>query len=761
MGDAMASRNEQRLAQALVSCRTCDDVQSILLLAEKVYGPLGQRHVGDRANNIGTIRLGSDPALGVVERVVNGMDALLDLGRSLHPDDPEPTSPVEAANLWYGIPNQGMGEMSDAERRSLGEKLRITLEESGEDKRPTVVWEDEGIGQSPGDFPKTLVSLNESNKVGQPWNMGTYGQGGAVTLGFSKATVVISRRHHAFRDGNADMVGWTIVQEVETDPAKRMLPTYMYVVGAGSAVLDLDPSLFPALEHGTIIRGISYDLQGWHGPYTTGLWQLLNAAVFEPVLPFLITGNRKKEQGTGSRIVTGSATRLNTPERARGDIEIAHRDSTSLDLGSEFGEVKFNYWVVRRPEGSKKVSEAAGSYVQTDSAVSMTLFGQRQDAESRMWIRNNAKLPYLYKNMVVQINANGLTPIAKRELFASTRERATKSELRERIYEQLMRVLLEDEELKRLNHEERERLLQRSTTATNEQVRKRLAKYVTTRLKGVFQIGKGGTQNGGTGTRKKKPGGTPKPRDTDDSSLHSFPSRLVIERKSMSVPQGGSTFTWVEIDAKNGYLPKHEDDLTVEIAGDHGGKLRLLRRSELLGGKSRWTFEADPDAPLGGYEVSASLVTPNGMLTDKTRLEVKKPAEAKPKGKGTEEATGPRVEWIYKVDWEEHDDMDARNVGYVAEDEEETVIWVNRDYHLLAKALSGNLTPEQVATRADRYQFPVACALWLQSHQLKDTDRKPDESYIRSEKERLAEAVLLASNVDVALALEDNESVRD
>ena len=47
----------------------------------------------------------------------------------------------------------------------------------------------------------------------------------------------------------------------------------------------------------------------------------------------------------------------------------------------------------------------------------MTLFGQRQDTESRVWIKDNALLPFLYKNMVVQIDADRLTPIAKRERF--------------------------------------------------------------------------------------------------------------------------------------------------------------------------------------------------------------------------------------------------------------------------------------------------------------------------------------------------------
>ena len=81
-------------------------------------------------------------------------------------------------------PTGGVGDMTETDRRALGERLKVWFDESGDPKRPTAVVEEDGIGQSPPAFPRTLLSLNEMNKVGQTWNMGTYGQGGAVTYGF-------------------------------------------------------------------------------------------------------------------------------------------------------------------------------------------------------------------------------------------------------------------------------------------------------------------------------------------------------------------------------------------------------------------------------------------------------------------------------------------------------------------------------------------------------------------------------------------------
>lgn len=757
---AHVAASQKAFAQKLLNARTPEDGEKILEMAGKLFGPLSWRPVGDRENNIGTIRLGSDPALGIVERITNGMDALLDLGHLQHLGD-APTSPREAAKLWFGVPAGGVGDMLETERRDLGQKLKVWLDESGDAKRPTAVFQDEGVGQSPPAFPGTLLSLNETNKVGQLWNMGTYGQGGAVTYGFSAATIIISRRHPDFLNGEDDRVGWTIVREHETDPALQILPSYKYAVGADNEVLDIDPDLFSELGYGTRVIHIAYDLQGWTGPFTTGLWQFLHSALFDPVLPFLVTGKRKKEKDYGSRIIIGNAARLDRPDKARGDLDVAHHDSVKLDLSERFGQVTFNYWVVRRPEGSTASGDPAASYVRPDSAVSMTLFGQRQDTEARIWIKDNAMLPFLFKNLVVQVDADGLTPIAKREIFASTRERATKSDLRADIYRHLATVLRGDEELKRLNHDEKERLLRRSTSASSEKVRKRLAKFVKTRLKNVMKVGKGGGEPGAGGRKKKPGGGGNGHRDISDSHLPNVPTKLEFKRKAFRVHQGAGGYTWVEIDAKNGYLPDHDDTLTLGWDGNGpGDKVKLKMRSRLLGGLSRWVFEADGDAIPGDYVFRASLLTPNGVLTDTTTITVAVPPSAKPKSKATEPETGPRVEWVTREQWDGHEgNLDARTVGYVTEDAEETIIWVNRNYHLLDSALSGrNLTAEQIDTRATRYQFPVACALWLQHDDLRKASPRPDEKYAKAEMERLAEAVLIAADPDVDAAWEESET---
>ena len=341
---------------------------------------------------------------------------------------------------------------------------------------------------------------------------------------------------------------------------------------------------------------------------------------------------------------------------------------------------------------------------------------------------------------------------------------ATDSDLKRRIYDEVAEILRGDDMLKYLNHEEKERLLKKSSDATNEKVRKRLAKFIKTRLKDVERQGSGGGDAEGAGGRRKQHSVVrpPRPpRDTSDDTLPNFPTDLHFDKDRVTVRQARKTSVWLHANAKNGYLPAHDDDLTIIWPNGNGdGKLRVATRSTLGGGKSSWQIAADPDTPLGDYELNVELVTPGGLLSARLDVTVAAPLPVRPDNTGAEPETGPEVKWVQKDDWEIHE-FTERSVGRVTEDDESTIIFVNRDYRKLEQALSGrHLTGEQIRTRADRYQYPVACALWLQHHEVQRLAEgsRPPEDYLNSELERLAEAVLLASDPDVSLAEDGGEA---
>lgn len=749
----MSQSKEQELATLLVNAKTMADVERIIELATDLFGTIQWRPVGDRPNNAGIINVASSPASAIVERITNMIDALLELAYELNPQSGI-NSPAHAAYIYYGVPATGLGDISDDKaRRALAENLVLSLDDSGNAKRPTVRCTDAGIGQSPSDMPSTLLSLNESNKLGKPYTMGTYNQGGGASYSFSKATVVVSRRHPKLNTGQ-DLVGFTVV--LERDDKTKKVASYEYLVDSNRDVMALDPALFPSLPYGTVISHVEYDLQ-LSGPWTTQPYMFFQGALPSPILPFLLTGTRTKPKDpAGSRAIVGNAARLDNAAKARGDIEVPYKESVELDLGSH-GRVTVKYWVVRRPAGSTSTSDPTASYVDAGTAIGISLHGQRQDSEARSWINTRAKLPFIYKNLIVEIKADDLTQQAKKELFASTRERARLSDVRTKIYDSLADILRTDDELKRLNGEERERLLKKSTSAANDKIRKRLSKFIKTALKERTKPGKGAGKGAGS-TSATDPGPTPPrptrppspPRDISDDHLPVIPTHLRFEKDAMIVRQGASGQVWVEVDAKNNYLPMNDGALQITVDGPDPSKLRVTARSALGGGKSRWRVTAEPDAPLGDYKISAALTTPADVLSDSMPITVTPPPPA-PKGtdNGSEPETGPNVQWVLREDWDAHG-FNEHSVGRVLISDEATDIFINRHYEPLETALSSpSLTGETIESRAERYQFPVACALWLQQHELSRLPtgaQAPSEEWRAAELRRTAEAVILAIN---------------
>lgn len=754
------------LAQAISAAKTPEDIERLMSTAAAELGEQHWRDLGDRPNNAGTVQIASSAASALIERVTNAIDGMLELKAEEHTGS-LPASPRDAAREWFGVPRNGIGELDDKARRGLASNITVLLEDSGDPTRPTVRVIDRGIGQHPADADATLLSLNENNKVGKPYLQGAYGQGASATYRFGRYTLIVMRRKPALNGGREDLVGWTIVWEDPGDPYVDKLAIYRYLVDANGEIPVFDPSLLPdPTWHGVNVTHVAYDLRGYTAAYTqpkNGIWALFHSSLFDPVLPFLVGGNRDLDVKTAgedsTRVVIGNAARLNNPNGPRGDLAVSYRNSESYDIGKatgrDLGRFAINYWVLQRPAGSTSTSDPTASYVGPDNAVTMTLSGQRQDAENRTWLRNRTELPFLVRNLIVQIDVDGLSPIAKRELFSSTRERAVDGDLRERIYAEVATVLKQDSELRRLEREERDRLLAQSTEQVDDKVRERLRNHIETLLKNktrkVRRTEKVPETTGGGG-------GGSRSRDTDDSTLLSVPTRMRFLRDPITIKRGGTTTVWVEINAKNGYLPEHEDDLLVSFDAGLAGKVSDVAKSRLLGGKSLWRFQAAADAPLGDYAVEAILVTASGVITAASTVRVTEPPKTKTKTTTAEEPDkGPVIKWMRRGSWAGLG-WDSQTVGEVQVRSDETLILLNRDQRLLERALDLNkkLTKEQIQTRESRYLFPVACGLYEQYDAAKDLKDPPSSEYVKGELERLAEAVLLVIDQD-AFAYRNDE----
>jgi hypothetical protein len=208
------SQGSELILSRLFQIQSLEDIRQII---ESVPGaqwfPLGGRD-----NNFSTVHVGSDPGIALCERVTNGIDSLIE--RAMPSTGVSGIdSPRKAVEALFSIPNGRLANLGDDEhRRRLANNLKVTLRESGIRSKPTVVVEDRGIGQHPDDFPRTLLSLQESNKVSHPELLGAYGQGGSSTFAFTPAAIFISRRDpQRLKPGQQDEVGWTVVRFNELD----------------------------------------------------------------------------------------------------------------------------------------------------------------------------------------------------------------------------------------------------------------------------------------------------------------------------------------------------------------------------------------------------------------------------------------------------------------------------------------------------------------------------------------------------------------
>jgi len=570
----------------------------------------------------------------------------------------------------------------------------------------------------------------------------------------------MSRRHpKLLADGHDDVVGWSIVRYNELDPSMFKTGRYEYLVLPEGAIPQFRPDLIsPEFSAGTQVIHVAYELHGYTEAYTqlgNSIWALFHSALFDPLLPFQIGGDRPVDlrvdpnAASVGRVVVGNFAHLNSPERARGDVEIIQGTPFDINLGDDMGVATCHYWALRRPEGSESRTAPADAYVRAESAVTTTLYGQRQDNMSRSWLKENTRLPYLSRNLIVQVEADGLSARAKRALFASTRETAIRSELRDQIYASVASELAKNELLRSLEEEEKERALARGTRKVSERVRQRLAELIKKRIPGAFKEVPIQNGNGTVKKKRRKKGRKPVPMPIpDDSDLPSVPTRLEIKTKPVRIERGRTATLHLTLNAKNDYLPAHDADLAIRFDADG---LRVQSRSHLRGGKANWTLRADTDTALGHHELQVRLTVPGGkVLRDSTTVEVRQPT---PRG-GTkkEPETGPEVVWLNRDAW--LDDWDELTVGDV--NEGTTVeIRLNRDFASLARELrKPGLGPTQIETRLERYLYPVACSLYYQEYFAKQLPQaaRPSEDYQRAEKIRIAEAVLMAISPDVEAA---------
>ena len=324
LGTNTVNEDANALLVDLARSRSLPEILRLIVKLEKSHG-FGWRAVGDRESNCGTIEIGSDAGHALIERVTNAIDAVIEreAARQGKANNVNPASPREAVETWFAVPGGRVCNLTDiSTRQKLADNVTVKLFLGSSKRQPTVEISDSGIGLTARSVPKTILSLNESNKLDKPYLAGAYGQGGSTVLAFSPTgTMFISRRQPDLLDkGERDHVAITFARYNELDARRNKNGRYEYLVGPDAEVAFVGPRDLKEAKPGTTVVHFDMHLDRYSAVLTapTGsLWWILQNALFDPVLPFWAEDHRTDAKKPTRRTIVGNFSRLQDDKKDR------------------------------------------------------------------------------------------------------------------------------------------------------------------------------------------------------------------------------------------------------------------------------------------------------------------------------------------------------------------------------------------------------------------------------------------------------------
>jgi hypothetical protein len=583
----------EELYGAIAAAETVAAVDLAIQAFEATHAGAIQWRAFGRENNRGAVEASNDPGRSLVERITNGVDAILEAEHARHNGRPDCRTPKDAAMAWLNVPEDGLSAMGAVPRRQLAQRVTVkVLAGDGRDGRVVEV-RDRGIGIRPADMPGTILSLNETNKSRKLYLAGAYGQGGSSTLAVSKVTMIASRAE------GQPTVGFTVAMFYEPPPEEDKVGRYVYLTMNGNvleaAIPDAD---FPV---GTLVRHFGFDLSDYTSPFgVTSVYGLLNRILFDPVLPVWLDNPVNQQR----RVIKGSRNALNGAvdegDDDRRGVRLAHNVPLyTTSLGAEFGRIGLEYWALERPTQENKRPSAA--FVNPTKPIVLTINGQNHAEFSAALIRKDADLSFLTQRLIVHVDCNSLTPLAKRLLFVSNREDARRGVVRKLITDEVVRALRSDDELKRLNDEARDQGMRERDERATEEIRREVSRLL--RIQGLAVGQPVGDEPGDENGRPARPIRPRPPRPEPEAiELREPPTyiRLLWDGdEPITFYAEQRRYLRVETDANSNYHNARNpaaSRINIIVAGDG---LTSRGSTPLRGGRMRGIFEATAGAAVG------------------------------------------------------------------------------------------------------------------------------------------------------------------
>jgi hypothetical protein len=493
----------KHLCESLFHAESEDDVVRILSEAGYWGEPKYWRHYGDVPNNWG--QGGNQQSLAeaaLAEKIVNSVDARLVNECWMSGIDPEsdaaPKSIRAAVAKFFdrtsGTKMATGGYVEDWGKDKIREIAQdITLCATGTRPILNIVIADSGEGQTPERLPKTILSLNESNKSNTAFVQGQFNQGGTGALRFCgkhNLQLVISRRNQALvkpNGGARDQEwGFTVVRRERPAGSRRnSVLTYLAPLGIDAGQPDFKGEvlsfsadtvgLFPdkdgpysrAASYGTAIKLYEYKYLGEKSNILRGrsLLSRLDLLLPEVALPVRMFEYRSNPKGEFLKPGSRETTLLGLRRRLIDSENVEAGFPVSVPFSPQ-GEKLVAHIFAFKPEGTardeddqdddEKPKKKLGGILRyrKQEGVLFVRNGQTHGSLGKeFFTRNSIKMKPLADDLLVFVDCDELSNQQREDLFMASRDRLVGDEFRAVLIAALEKTLHDCEPLKALRNQ--------------------------------------------------------------------------------------------------------------------------------------------------------------------------------------------------------------------------------------------------------------------------------------------------------------------
>ncbi|MFQ5872206.1 MAG: hypothetical protein ACE5JL_00190 [Dehalococcoidia bacterium] len=439
---------------------------------ESIWIPLGGYE-----NNFSTVgNQQSDPTGALVDKIINGIDAVLMaecFAQGLSPESPHaPQTMAAAVEQFFGVRGGRLDSISARERTSLAEGLQLRVIAVGSKDDPCYLLAENGEGQTPAMFPDTFLSLNRSNKLRIPFVQGKFNAGGTGVLPFcgtKNYQLIVSRRHpaapRASDDTTAPLWGFTIVRRLPPSKGRRS-SMYVYLAPDGR-VLTFDapginvlpgddaPNRPPKpyqrpLEYGTCVKLYNYRWRAKSTATTEARYEL-ERYLHAPCLPFRVTETRDYRANYYSTTISGVWATVASDDGAETKAEPGFPATAQMNI-TGVGSLPYRMVVFGEDVASRHVP----------NGVFFTVNGQVHGRLLQEFIKSHLKFDYLSRHLLVSVDCTNMEGRTREDFFMASRDRIRQNEAYEEVMQQLEEELRSHPGLRALNAARRQKEIEKA-----------------------------------------------------------------------------------------------------------------------------------------------------------------------------------------------------------------------------------------------------------------------------------------------------------